>query len=117
MIYKVALASTDGKIVNQHFGHAEKFHIIEIDDNYRYLETRLVSACCKGNEHEISAFELVAEALRDVQAIVVSRIGKGASDYMESKGFVIYEAPYPIDAVMDKIVTEKWYDTDNWPLR
>ena len=31
MAYRIAVASTDGIVVNQHFGHAERFHIIELD--------------------------------------------------------------------------------------
>lgn len=48
MSYRVAAASTDGKVVNQHFGRAELFHIFEIseDEGYRFLESRKVDACC-----------------------------------------------------------------------
>lgn len=31
MAYRIAVASTDGIVVNQHFGHAERFHIIELN--------------------------------------------------------------------------------------
>lgn len=41
MPYKVAFASSDGKVVNQHFGKAKKFLIFQIGDNgAEYLETR-----------------------------------------------------------------------------
>ena len=33
MSYKVAVASNDGKFVNEHFGRAEKFMIYEIYDD------------------------------------------------------------------------------------
>ena len=38
MSYKVAFASTDGKVVNEHFGRARQFHIVEIDDKDYKLE-------------------------------------------------------------------------------
>ena len=40
MSFKVAVASSDGKYVNQHFGMAQQFLIFEIDDegNYKFLE-------------------------------------------------------------------------------
>jgi predicted Fe-Mo cluster-binding NifX family protein len=108
MSYKIAVASTDGKVVNQHFGRAEQFHIVlvEIDGSYHHAETRRVSPCCNGYEHELDAFEAVAEVLRDVRVIAVSKIGAGASDYMESKGFVVYEAPYSIDIALKGIIAE-----------
>lgn len=116
MVYKIALASTDGKVVNQHFGRAEKFHIVEIKENekYVYAGTRDISACCNNGEHEESAFEAAAKTLKDVQAIVVSKIGDSASEYLENKGFVVYEAPYPIDLLMQKIIQEKLYEVDKW---
>ena len=45
MAYRIAVASTDGIVVNQHFGHAERFHIVELDaetEKYEYTETRKV---------------------------------------------------------------------------
>lgn len=40
MSFKVAVASSDGKYINQHFGWAQQFLIFEIDDNgeYKFLE-------------------------------------------------------------------------------
>ena len=41
MAYRIAVASTDGIVVNQHFGHAERFHIIELNaetGKYSFIE-------------------------------------------------------------------------------
>ena len=41
MLYRVAVASTDGIIINQHFGHTELFHIIELNTDtldYQFIE-------------------------------------------------------------------------------
>ena len=116
MSYRVAAASTDGKVVNQHFGRAERFHIFEIseDEGYRFLESRKVDACCGGGGHEIGAFEAVARTLSDVQAIFVGRIGEGASDFMARKGFAVYEAPFPIEPLLQKIIDDRLYESDGW---
>lgn len=47
-IYKVAVASSDGIVVNQHFGRADTFFIYEVagTGNYRFLETRTVTPVC-----------------------------------------------------------------------
>lgn len=117
MIFRIAIASTDGIVVNQHFGHAERFHIVEInsDTNEQYfVESRSVMPCCNNKDHEVSSFDRVLETLKDVQAIFVSRIGAGAADYLEHKGMTVYEAPYPIELLLKKIITEKRWEADEW---
>lgn len=117
MAYRVAVASSDGIVVNQHFGHADRFHIVELhpeDGTHQYVETRQVQHVCRGHEHHEADFDRVLEALSDVQAILVARIGQGASDYLERKGMLVYEAPYLIDPVLDKIVQDKLWEVDAW---
>lgn len=118
MIYRVAVSSMDGKVVNQHFGHTERFCVFEIADDgkYSYLESRPVQACCHQGEHEADAFSAALNKLRDVQAVIVSKIGRGASDFLEGNGITVYEAPYPIEPLLKKIVQEKLYEVDKWQL-
>lgn len=107
MTVKVAVASTDGKVVNEHFGRARNFHIFEVEGGgYKYLETRDVKPCCTQEGHTNQAFDKVIERIKDCAAIVVSKIGDGASFYMEEKGFTIIEAPYFIDAVIKKMIQD-----------
>ncbi|MBP2045245.1 NifB/NifX family molybdenum-iron cluster-binding protein [Methanobacterium aggregans] len=49
---RVAVASSDGKYVNQHFGHAGQFLIFDVDrsGNYEFLELRENVPSCKGGE-------------------------------------------------------------------
>lgn len=117
MKYRVAAASTDGIVINQHFGHADRFHILEISletGSYQFLETRTVIPCCQCGDHKIAAFDAVLEKLHDVQAILVSRIGNGAADYLEQHGIVAYQAPYVITSVFKKIIQEKLWEVDQW---
>lgn len=117
MAYRVAAASTDGIVINQHFGHADKFHIVEIspdDGTYKFLETRNVTPCCQCGDHELSAFDALLEQLKDVQAVLVSRIGDGASDYLEQHGVTAYQAPYVLKSVLEKIIKDKLWEVDKW---
>ncbi len=107
MEVKIAVASTDGKVVNEHFGRAKYFHIFEVEGGgYKYLETRNVKPCCTQEGHTNAAFDQVIERVKDCVAIVVAKIGDGASLYMEERGFTIFEAPYFIDAVIEKMITD-----------
>ena len=117
MDYRVAVASSDGIVVNQHFGHADRFHIVELhpeDGTHQYVESRDVQHVCRGRDHNEADFDRVLDALSDVQAILVAKIGQGASDYLESKGMLVYEAPFLIDPVIDKILNDRLWEVDAW---
>ena len=112
MAVRAAVASSDGKIVNKHFGKADCFLIFELrDGEFRYIEKRNTSPCCNMGTHEESSFENTAKTLSDCSVIIVSHIGQGAADFMENRGFAVYEAPFPIRAVLDKLVKESG---DEW---
>ena len=117
MKFRTAVASTDGIVINQHFGHAEKFHIAELDtedNSWQYLETRPVNRACQGHEHSEHSFDAILGTLSDVQAILVAKIGNGASDYLESHGMLVYESPFLIDAVLEKILKDRIWEVDAW---
>ncbi len=105
MPVKAAVASTDGKVVNSHFGKAGQFLIFELrPDGYKYIETRKLPSCCHQGEHEDNVFENVANALSDCKIIIVSKIGIPAADFLESRNFEVYESPFPIDSVLEELV-------------
>ena len=112
MAIRAAVASSDGKIVNKHFGKADCFLIFELHDGeFRYIEKRNTVPCCNMWTHEESSFENTAKALSDCSVIIVGHIGRDAADFMENRGFAVYEAPFPIRAVLDKLVKESG---DEW---
>ena len=117
MAYRIAIASTDGIVVNQHFGHAERFHIAELDaetGKYKFAGTREVERVCQGHYHNESSFDKVVDVLSDVHAVLVAKIGQGASQQLESRGLTVYEAPFPIEPLIEKIIKEKLWEVDKW---
>lgn len=117
MSYRIGAASSDGIVVNQHFGHAKKFYIIDLQPEsgeFEYIEERQIEPCCHGGEHSIHSFDATVDALSDVQAILVSRIGDGAADYLETKGLTVYQAPFPIEPLIQKIIKDRLWETDKW---
>lgn len=107
MAIRAAVASTDGKIINCHFGKASKFLIFELVNNsFEYIEIREVKPCCNRGEHEDNAFEIAAKKLSDCSIILVSKIGMMAADFLESRGFAVYEAPFPIKECLEKLAAE-----------
>lgn len=98
-IYKVAIASTDGETVNQHYGKAEKFYIYSIDDQVGYdlEEERHVQPVCMDGAHEISRMEKSLLNFTDCRYIVVSRLGAAASATLAAAGITAMELPGSID--------------------
>ncbi len=117
MKFRIAIASTDGIVINQHFGHAERFHIVELDTEeniFYFLESRNVPRVCQGHEHQEQSFETVLKILHDIQVILVAKIGQGASAWLESRGMTVYEAPFLIEPVLQKIFDQKLWEADLW---
>ncbi len=107
MSIRAAVASTDGKVINRHFGKADRFLIFDLThDGFNYIETRRLPPCCNQGEHEDNAFENVAKALSDCKIILISKIGAPAADFLESRGFEVYESPFPIHSVLNKLIEE-----------
>lgn len=105
--YRIAVASTDGKVVNEHFGRANQFLIIEVDEtgNYHPVELRKSDAVCHGNNHDDMAMKKRVEELSDCQYVLVSRIGTGAENALDSKGISVYVIPDLIESAVNKIIS------------
>lgn len=105
--YKAALASSDGIVVNRHFGRADTFFIYEVEEtgNYRFLETRTVTPVCNaGNHNEEKLYSNISK-FKDCKYIVVSRIGMGAANVMEQFGIVPMELPGMIEDSIGRLNT------------
>lgn len=106
MKYRVAVASTDGKVVNQHFGRAEEFYIIEVDlagpDTLRCIEKRKVNVVCEGGDHDDKRLEEAISGIDDCGYVIVSRIGNRAEQKAESHGIRVFELP----GIIQESVTE-----------
>lgn len=103
--YKVAVASTDGETVNQHYGRAEVFYIYDVDDNegYDLTEKRTVSPVCMGGSHLKNEMEESVRRFLDCKYIAASRIGDGALSVMGGNGITGMELPGSIDDAILKI--------------
>jgi predicted Fe-Mo cluster-binding NifX family protein len=106
MAYKVAISSTDGKVVNQHFGHTEKFLIIRVDEKkqYRFLEDRSVEAPCSAGGHDESALEKAVLAVADCRYVLCAQIGGGAEHVLEIQGIRAIAVRDFIENAMQKII-------------
>ena len=90
--FRVAVASSDGAVVNQHFGRAREFLIYERQDNGTFLPTGTlpVTPLCEDFSHSEENLKVTAGLLADFDAVLVSRIGAEADDYMLRAGVPVF---------------------------
>lgn len=106
MKYRIAVASTDGKVVNQHFGRADTFYIVESESGtgtYAYRETRRLLPICEGGYHDDNNLLETVQQLKDCHYVLVSRIGYLAQLVLEQHGIGVFELPGLIPEVIPKM--------------
>ena len=123
--YKVAVATSDGKTVDSHFGHVSNFLIFEVDEEsgkFEDVEERDVRAACSGgscggvqNESDSpcgghngavstsSPMDEIAKVLSDVDYVLVARIGPHAIRALAKYDVTAYDIVLPIDEAISKI--------------
>lgn len=104
--YKIAVATSDGIVVNQHFGHANQFHIYEVQDKtFTKTEIRRTEPACISKEHDENAVLKNLKLIEDCRFLLVSRIGKYAQQQAEKIGITPFEIPLIVEDALEKAVS------------
>jgi len=112
MAYKVAVASSDGKVINRHFGHAEQFLVFELgEEEFRFLESRDNLPPCLFQEHDEELFDRTVALLSDCRVVLASRIGPGAAAALEARGVKSYAVPNYIDEALQRLLVARKAET------
>ena len=96
---RVAIVSTDGKTVNEHFGRADRFLIYDLTpEGVKFLEERGSEPFSVGDpKHPFDRehFEEVAYAIGDCERVYATKIGVRPAEELEKKGIkpVLYKGP------------------------
>ncbi len=109
MPMKVAVASNDGKFINQHFGHAEMFLIFELNEEngkFEFVETRENVPTCNGGNHSVKALDKTLKIIKDTNIVLVSQIGHGASQFLVSNGIRPFMISTYIDEALEKLAAK-----------
>ncbi|MBQ9537819.1 MAG: hypothetical protein IJU95_00990 [Treponema sp.] len=123
--FKIAIATSNGKDVDLHFGKAGELAIYEFDgEGFHQVETRPIprqqaaeesddcspfscggcgggagGGCCGGG----GAASPAVEALLDCHAVIAARIGGNVTRQFERKGISVFDVDYPVKQVLDKL--------------
>jgi len=108
LAYRVAVASSDGKFINRHFGNTPQFLIFDIEDgSFTFLECRRNIPPCFGQEHDEGRLEQAVSLLADCRKVLASRIGPGAAKKLVDSGIDPWEIIGFIDGVLEKSIYQE----------
>jgi nitrogen fixation protein NifB len=83
----VAVATTGGGRVNQHFGHATEFQIYELSGaSTHFVGHRRVDLYCQGGFGEDEQLPSIVSAINDCHAVLVAKIGACPKDELAAAG-------------------------------
>lgn len=105
---RVAVASSDGIFINQHFGKATRFFVYDVGpDGVSLVEVRDNAEPLCGSDternHAPGAFDRIFDLLADCSVVLVSMIGFGASEQLKSRWITVYEVPGPIEKALYRL--------------
>lgn len=104
MNVRIAVATRSGKVVDEHFGRAEAFHVIELDEKGgRYLEKRRTARLCRDYEHNEDALKERISLLNDCKAVLAARTGLVVKRELEIAGITVFEIGLPVDEALEKL--------------
>jgi len=105
MGYRIAIASSDGQAVDQHFAKAENFLIYEITEgNVAFLEDRLVNTSLTEVSHSDARIEEITDLLADCKAIFVLKIGDRAIRYLYSNGIKSFAVDFSLNHILTMLL-------------
>ncbi|WP_054741414.1 NifB/NifX family molybdenum-iron cluster-binding protein [Cellulosilyticum ruminicola] len=107
--YFIAVASSDGLVVNSHFGRAHCFYIYKVsnDDTVQLIERRAVVPICDGGNHNNDKLYENLLKLKDCSYLLVSRIGNQAAYMAENMGIIPMEIPGVIEEAIIELIKYK----------
>ena len=107
----IAVASKDGREINQHFGHAERFLIYSVEEGaVRLVDEKKVERYCSFDpEHPLRRHVLhgIAAALTGCRAVVSSQMGDHPRSELQRLGvepYVVSGEIRPALAELSKIL-------------
>jgi len=88
---RLAFASNDGRIVDEHFGAAARFHVFALDpDGPRHCA---IISCATGEGHDSGRLADHINALKECRAVLCTAIGQGALRQLRAAGVDAVRVP------------------------
>ncbi|MBC3798686.1 hypothetical protein GH807_16870 [Acetobacterium tundrae] len=117
MSYRVAITSSDGKCIDQHFGNTKIFYVLQIEETGKWemLELRKAEEAeikklateqgkfgeCSG--HNDVFLDYVSNLLSDCTYLLTSKIGMRPYKVLMENNINTLEAPHDLSVAIEKI--------------
>ncbi|WP_052263228.1 NifB/NifX family molybdenum-iron cluster-binding protein [Geobacter pickeringii] len=99
---KLAVASSDGNRIDEHFGRARRFRVYRFEGgNWLYEEDREGLPPCAGGAHSDDLLDQAVDRVADCRWVVVSQIGPGAIDALIARRVL----PLVLKGTVDEALT------------
>lgn len=113
-MYKVALASSDGEKIDQHFGHTSTFRIVEVNEQtgvWEEIESislplESMSGVCgqgHGHHHNEERFKSAACLLEGCTYLLTERIGPKPHRILLQRGITALETDESVAKALEKL--------------
>ncbi|MGA2141102.1 MAG: NifB/NifX family molybdenum-iron cluster-binding protein [Brevinematales bacterium] len=108
MSYKVAVTSLDGNSIDAHFGHAESFLIIDVEEEsgiWKKSEIRSTGTGGQGESagHDDAHLDRIAELIGDCSFLLTEKIGMKPYRILQKKGITSLESPRDLSGALVKL--------------
>jgi|AGTN01.2.fsa_nt_gi Dinitrogenase iron-molybdenum cofactor. len=104
-VYRVAVSSSDGVHIDEHFGKTTRFFIFEAaeDGGCKHIETRNVSASTETG-HDEAAIAEKFRLVNDCRYVLSARAGEYVRRQLLLGGVTLFEVEIPVKQALDKII-------------
>lgn len=109
MSWLVAIASRDGEVLNEHFGHVRHFHIVSIDGGtHRFVELRKLDPIreSEGMRPSHHKFAQILSLLEGVDAVITAQIGPSAAEFLIDNNIRVFESRGLVEDVLRAILAQ-----------
>ncbi|GAB7027400.1 NifB/NifX family molybdenum-iron cluster-binding protein [Geotalea toluenoxydans] len=114
MEIRVAVASSNGATVNEHFGRAKNFTIYRlVEEIWQHVEERPNLPPCNGHCHSDTLLEQTATLLRDCQGVIINQIGPGAMDTLLYRNILPFALSGSIEDALATVRDSKLFRVRN----
>lgn len=97
--WRIAIASSDRKMVDMHFDKACFFLIVDIDEKglCETIGKRSVLPLCSDSEHEKEALFKIIQTLNDCTGVLAAKAEPEVKRTLEEEGISVFEIPLDIE--------------------
>ncbi|HEX9060284.1 MAG TPA: NifB/NifX family molybdenum-iron cluster-binding protein [Clostridia bacterium] len=97
---RIAIASTDGTSINEHFGRASQFFVYEVNEDGSYKETGIIKKQESKNDDVHDTLYETVKLLTGINVVLAAQIGPKASGALEQNGILSFGISGAIDSAL-----------------